>query len=154
VLDVNGDGRQDLLAATGSVWYVTQWVNGSYSRTATAATPNGAGNDADEVIRPADLNGDGLSDLLYGNRSADSNWYYQLNSTSGFLTAVRTSLAMDSDGSESENDNMGQTTVSVINPSHFQFHQKRHASPRSPGFTERSTSHHPARQQPAGVLLC
>jgi RHS repeat-associated protein len=72
LIDINGDGLADLVierAAPGQLWY---WLNlGNYTfsrRKIISGLPTAIG--ADAVVRWADLNGNGTTDLIYADSSA------------------------------------------------------------------------------------
>lgn len=89
VMDVNGDGRSDVVLGpegTGN-WYVMRstgtgfvnegaWITGAYSNWTTSTTR----------IRPMDVNGDGMDDILIGP-DASGNWYVLRSTGTGFVNA-------------------------------------------------------------------
>ena len=64
LLDYNADGRQDLLKQDGTVWnvYLAESGNSGFSSTPIST---GLSEDAGADFQVTDINGDGLSDLLY-----------------------------------------------------------------------------------------
>jgi len=72
LMDINGDGLADLVlerAAPGELWY---WLNlGNYTfsrRKVITGMPKGVG--ANAVVRWADINGNGTTDLIYADSSS------------------------------------------------------------------------------------
>ena len=60
--DFDGDGRVEILAPVGTVWYVYHWNGSGFTATSTA-TPVDATLGAGQAT-PADFDGDGLPDLV------------------------------------------------------------------------------------------
>ncbi len=69
VIDINGDGYQDLVYVNGSSWYTKL---GPYHTTAYYLS--GIGDGKKEYAMSIDYNGDGVRDLLVAD-SKTSNWY-------------------------------------------------------------------------------
>ena len=82
VIDINGDGYQDLVYVNGSTWYTKL---GPYHSTAYSLT--GIGDGKKEYAMSIDYNGDGVRDLLVAD-SSTSNWYavsYQPSEVTNFF---------------------------------------------------------------------
>ena len=122
-IDINGDGRSDMLmkakssvascsvgnmtdyascVAAGGIWNTTndtKWY--LYVSGGTLAEPTLTVRDvidySDDDMRVADLNADGLTDIIYRKKDGDT-WYYKLSNGYDF-GAVQTSIFM-SDGAE------------------------------------------------------
>ncbi len=60
--DFDGDGKTDILAPAGTVWYVYRWNGTGFTPTSTLTTVDASlvGGQA----TPADFDGDGLPDLI------------------------------------------------------------------------------------------
>jgi hypothetical protein len=86
-IDFNGDGRTDILGNVGE--FQTAWINtgsgwaedGVWTPPADAKFVDSLNNQEDEGVRIADVNGDGLPDLLHGEGGTRETW---LNTGSGW----------------------------------------------------------------------
>jgi len=85
LVDMNGDGLPDLVKMDSSGYHVYLNSGSSFSSTSTSwGNPGIDLNWNNKNVRLADMNGDGLTDIIF----ADSNGYYvYLNTGSGFTSS-------------------------------------------------------------------
>lgn len=91
--DFDGNGRVDLLTLSGGVWHVLRWNGSAFTFTSTgraidAGRPAGANWD----YVSADVNGDGLPDLVSGR--TDARLYTRLNTTTAGSVSFSTTVTM------------------------------------------------------------
>ena len=85
-MDVNGDGLQDIVIGPdgGGNWYVLQSTGNSFQNKGTWITgAYGNWDAASSRIRPMDVNGDGLQDIVIGP-DGGGNWYVLQSTGSSF----------------------------------------------------------------------
>jgi RHS repeat-associated protein len=85
--DVLGDGQDGILANNGGTWYYYTWNGSSFSGVSTGVT-----YDSTSQYVLADVNGDGLADLIESKLTTNSNVtiYVRLNNSSGSTISFST----------------------------------------------------------------
>jgi RHS repeat-associated protein len=87
-VDMNGDGKSDLLYlnTAANEWHVM--LNTGTALSSAVKWGNYVGINSNATLWPADMNGDGKSDLLYLN-TAGTEWHVMLNTGSALSAAVK-----------------------------------------------------------------
>lgn len=97
VLDINGDGRVDLLYTYNNKNYIRLMEDSGFGverSTNLGDTYHGYGLELDRVMT-FDINGDGLTDLLEKSSAATGEWKIWLSDGTGQFTSLLTSFTTD-----------------------------------------------------------
>lgn len=115
-IDYNGDGRTDLVYASGGSWWVTRANGSGYD----AAVNTGVASPSSGQIQRIDYNADGLEDLLVTNGT--STWWVVQGTATGLAAAINTGItavaetvrALDVNGDGLEDLVWADTAASLI----------------------------------------
>ena len=94
LIDYNADGRQDLLKQSGTNWVVHLALSGAIGFSATATPTNLSTNMSDIDFQIVDVNGDGLSDLLFADGQLNVR-YLELDTVNNEYRFSNTSIEID-----------------------------------------------------------
>ncbi|HWF48048.1 MAG TPA: FG-GAP-like repeat-containing protein [Bryobacteraceae bacterium] len=117
VADFNGDGLPDLAMNGAGGIYVTLGDSqhpGQFLPGPTFALPSTAGGTAE--LLPADLNGDGIPDLLYVNNSTPDTFLF-INTSESTAQAKLTGITLSANGANSIIASYGGDTVNAMSSS-------------------------------------